>query len=60
MLEPEPPEPPEPLEVKCTECREEENIDHIEDSLWKCNVCNETFSDGLDDGSYEDDYIFNR
>lgn len=47
-------EPPDPIEVKCTECGEEEDIGHICESLWKCNVCNETFSDGLDkDDCYE-------
>lgn len=56
MLEPEPPEPGEPIEVKCTECGEYEKIGHIEGSLWKCLVCDETFIDGLDrQDCYEDD-----
>jgi len=47
-------EPVEPIEVECTECGEEENITHIDGALWKCLICDDTFSDGSD--SCESDF----
>ena len=49
-------EPEDPIEVKCTECGEEEQIEHINESIWECLVCKETFSDGTDRvDCFEDD-----
>lgn len=55
MLEPSPPEPEDPIEVSCTECGEYERIKHINESIWECLICKETFSDGTDrDDCFED------
>lgn len=46
-------EPDDPINVSCIECGEEEKVDHIDGALWKCLVCDDTFSDGSDSGGSE-------
>lgn len=41
-------EPEDPIYVACTECGEEECIEHVNDAIWLCLICNDTFSDGSD------------
>jgi len=48
-------EPDDPIEVKCPDCGEEESIYHVGDSVWMCNECKDTFSDGSENTYYEDD-----
>ncbi len=48
------PEPPDPVQVKCPDCGEEQNIEHVGGSLWRCLDCDETFGDGRDsDNDYD-------
>ena len=46
-------EPDDPMEVKCTECDEEEKIEHIDGAIWRCLICDDTFSDGSDSDGME-------
>lgn len=47
-------EPNDPIEAVCTECGEEENITHIEEDIWTCNICKDTFSD-RSNATFEED-----
>ena len=47
-------EPEDPIEASCPDCGEEEDIEHIDGSLWNCLICKETFGDGSDsDNDYD-------